>query len=130
MEFLLSREKSSMVSTWTEMIGFIESENGEWVLGNCGHEILGNIYELLSVEQLNADDGFQIPEEINGVKVIGITGGEYLESEDVVFHDETVTFNRDNFQKALDYFEMYDWNTHPKYEIALQKLKVAIFSGV
>ena len=129
MEILLSREKSSMVSTWTEMIGFIESDNGYWVLGNCSHEILGSIYDLLTEEQLYADDGIQIPEEVNGVKVYGIEDGEYLQSEDVFFYNETVSFNRDTFQEAVNYFEMYDWNTHPEYEVALQKLKVAVFSG-
>jgi len=129
MEILLSREKSSIVSTWTEMIGFIESDNGYLVLGNCGHEILGSIYDLLTNEQLYADDGIQIPEEINGVKVHGIADGEYLESEDMVFDNETVTFNRDTFQEAVDYFEMYDWNTHPEYELVLQKLKAVVFSG-
>ena len=118
-----------MVSTWTEMIGFIESENSYWILGNCGHEILGSIYDLLTKEQLYADDGVQIPEEINGVKVHGIADGEYLESVNMVFDDETVTFNRDKFQEAVDYFEMYDWNTHPEYELALQKLKADVFSN-
>ena len=80
MEILLSREKSSMASTWTEMVGFFQDENGDWVLGNCGYEILGSVYDLLTEEQLYAEDGFQIPEEINGVKVHGIADGEYLES--------------------------------------------------
>jgi hypothetical protein len=128
MEILLSREQSSMASTWTEMIGFFEEKSGDWVLGNCGHEIIGSIYDLLTEEQLYTDDGFKIPEEINGVKVHGIEDGEYLESEDIIFYDDTVRFNRETFQKAVDYFKMYDWNTHPEYEIALNKLRSEVFS--
>jgi hypothetical protein len=48
MEILLSREKSSMASTWTEMVGFFQDENGDWVLGNCGYEILGSVYDVSS----------------------------------------------------------------------------------
>ena len=128
MEILLSREQSSMASTWTERIGFFQEKSGDWVLGNCGYEILGSIYDLLTEEQLNAEDGFQIPEEINGVKVHGIEDGEYLESEEIIFYDDTVTFSKESFQKALDYFEIHDWNTHPEYEIAIQKLRSEIFS--
>ena len=128
MEILLSREKSSMVSTWTEMIGFLKVYSGDWVMGNCGHEILGSIYDLLTEEQLYAEDGFQVPEEVNGVKVHGIEDGEYLESEEIIFYDDSVTFNEASFQKAVDYFEMHDWNNHPEYEIALQKLRSEIFS--
>ena len=124
----MTREKSSMVSTWTEMIGFLQDETGNWLLGNCGHEVLGSIYDLLTEEQLYAEDGFQIPEEINGVKVHGIEDGEYLESEEIIFYDDTATFNQESFQKAIDYFEMYDWNTHPEYELALQKLRSEVFS--
>ena len=127
MEILLSREKSSMVSTWTEMVGFFQSKDGDWVLGNCGYEIIGSIYDLLSEEQLYADDGFQIPEEVNGIKVHGLADGEYLESEEIIFPDDTVTFNKESYQKAVDYLEMYDWNIHPEYELALQKLKSKIF---
>lgn len=122
MEILLSREKSSMVSTWTEMVGFFQESSGEWVLGNCGHEIIGSIYDLLTEEQLHAEDGIQIPEEINGVKIYGIEDGEYLESEDIVFYDEVVTFNKKTIQKAIDYLEIYDWATHPEYETALLKI--------
>ena len=128
MEILLSREQSSMASTWTEMIGFFQEKSDDWVLGNCGHEIIGSIYDLLTEEQLHADDGFQIPEEINGVKVHGIEDGEYLESEEIIFYDDTVRFNRETFQKSIDYFEMYDWNKHPEYEIALNKLRSSVFS--
>jgi hypothetical protein len=127
MEILLSREKSSMVSTWTEMIGFLKVDSGDWVMGNCGHEILGSIYDLLTEEQLYSEDGFQIPEEVNGVKVHGIEDGEYLESEEIIFCDDTVTFNQESFRKALDYFEMYDWNIHPEYELALRKLRSDVF---
>ena len=128
MEIILSREKSSMASIWTEMIGFFKEKSGDWVLGNCRHEIMGSIYDLLTEEQLYADDGLQIPEEINGVKVHGIEDGEYLESEDIIFYDDTVRFNRETFQKAVDYFQMYDWNTHPEYQLALNKLKSVVFS--
>jgi len=130
MEILLSREKSSMVSTWTEMIGFLKLDSGDWIIGNCGHEIIGSIYDLLTEEQLNAEDGFQIPEEVNGIRVHGIEDGEYLESEEIIFYDDTATFNRESFQRAVDYFEMYDWNTHPEYGIALQKLRSKVFDRV
>ena len=126
MEILLSREKSSMVSTWTEMIGFFRLDSGDWIIGNCGHEIIGSIYDLLTEEQLNAEDGIQIPEEINGIKVHGMEDGEYLESEEIIFYDDTATFDQDSFQKAVDYFEMHDWNVHPGYEIALQTLRTRV----
>jgi hypothetical protein len=129
MEILLEREKSSMASTWTEMIGFFKEKNGDWVLGNCGHEIIGSIYDLLTEEQLYADDGFQIPEVINGVKVHGIEDGEYLQSEEVIFYDDTVRFNQETFQKAIDYLKMYDWNTHPEYDVAVSKLKLKIIES-
>ena len=129
MDVLLTREKSSMVSTWTEMIGFFQEKNGDWVLGNCRYEILGSKYDLLTEEQLYADDGFQIPEKINGVKVHGIADGEYLESEEIIFFEETVTFGRETFQKAVDYFDSYEWNSHPDYELALEKLRAEVFSA-
>lgn len=124
----MSREKSSMVSTWTEMIGFFQDEAGNWLLGNCGREVLGSIYDLLTEKQLYADDGIQIPEEINGIKVYGIEDGEYLVSEDIVFYDEIARFNRDTFQKAIDYLDTYDWNTHPEYELAISKIKSKVLA--
>jgi len=126
MEILLSRERSSMVSTWTEMVGFFQESSGEWVLGNCGHESIGSIYDLLTKEQLYAEDGIQIPDEINGVKVYGIEDGEYLQSEDIVFDDEVTTFNQKTIQKAIDYLESYDWSSHPEYETALLKIKTKV----
>jgi hypothetical protein len=128
MKILLSREKSSMVSTWTEMIGFFQEKSGDWILGNCGYEILGSIHDLLTEKQIYSDEGFQVPDEVNGVKIHGISDGEYLESEEIIFSNETVIFNKANFQKAVDYFEMYDWNTHSEYEIALKKIRSEVFS--
>ena len=128
MQILLKRERSSIVSTWTEMLGAIETAHGCWVIGNCGHEIIGSIYDLVPNENLYDEDGyFKIPQEINGVAVFGLADGEYLESEEFVFDDCPITFTKENISDVIEYCEQYEWNKHPDFNKALDKIKAMVF---
>ncbi|MEI8129748.1 MAG: hypothetical protein WCG95_09065 [bacterium] len=128
MEILLSRKVSSIVSTWTEMLGFFQKENGNWLIGNCGHEIIGSLYDLIPRNELyDENDQIKIPEEINGVKVVGIADDEYLESENFVFDDYPVSFTKESFSKAIDYCEEYGWHKHPEFRQAEEKIKNIVF---
>ena len=85
---LLSREESSMVSTWTNHLGLSKISEKIWRIGTYGYNWLGSIYDLVPEAQLYDDAGeLIIPNEVNGQKIIGIADGEYLETDELVSSD-------------------------------------------
>lgn len=110
------------------MLGGFEKAPGCWMIGNCGHEIIGRIFDLVPPESLYDEDGFmKIPTEIKGVPVFGLADGEWLESEEFVFDDCPITFTKENIGDFLEYCEEYEWDKHPDFNQALDKIKAMVF---
>jgi hypothetical protein len=74
---LLSREQSTMVSSWTEHLGFSKVAEKTWRIGTYGYNWLGSIYDLIPEEQFYDDAGdLLIPDEWEGCKIRGLADCE------------------------------------------------------
>ena len=124
MEILLTREQSSMASTWTEKLGTFKTPEGDWIIGNIANKILGSIYDLVEEDKLYDENGeLKIPEFIDSQKIAGLEDGEYLTLDEYEFIDYPVRFTKDNFEPAIHYCEEYNWDNHKNYEQAIDTLK-------
>jgi hypothetical protein len=78
---LMSREQSTMVSCWTELLGPADEGDGTWTIAVYGYEWLGSIYGLIPEgERYEEDGGFKVPVEYEGHRIRGLADGEYLET--------------------------------------------------
>lgn len=71
---LAEREQSSIVSTWTEFLTLSSGQSKKYLIASAGYEALAEIHEFFNEDK---DDYDEIPEEINGQKVVQIEG-EYI----------------------------------------------------
>ena len=71
---LAEREQSSIVSTWTEFLTLSSGQSKKYLIASAGYEALAEIHEFFNEDK---DDYDEIPEEINGQKVVRIEG-EYI----------------------------------------------------
>jgi len=109
-EFLLSKEESSMVSSWTNHLGLSKISEKTWRIGTYGYNWLGSIYELVPEDQLYDDSGEMIiPNEWNGHKILGLADGEYLETDELVSWDY-VDFNPSEIETARSFCKGSGWS--------------------
>lgn len=109
-ELLLSREQSSMASSWDEHLGYCQVSEKKWRIGTYGYEWIGSIYELVPEEELYDDDGeLVVPEEYQGRKIIGLADGEYLQTEDLVSEDY-IDFTPSQIRRARTYCLEQGWD--------------------
>jgi hypothetical protein len=71
---LAEREKFSIVSSWTEYLTLSSGQSKKYLLAPAGYEALAETHEFFNEDK---DDYDEIPEEINGQKVVRIEG-EYI----------------------------------------------------
>ena len=120
---LMSREQSTMASTWSEMLGIEQLENGKWRIGIYCHNWLGSISDLIPEDQLYDEDGeLRVPTEWNGKKILGLADGEYLETEEIVSRDNGVEFDVSSLQLALAYCRERKWDKVTAFERAWNEL--------
>ena len=109
-ELLLSREQSTMASSWDEHLGYCQVSEKKWRIGTYGYEWIGSIYELVPEEELYDDDGeLVVPEEYQGRKIIGLADGEYLQAEDLVSEDY-IDFTPLQIRRARAYCLEQGWD--------------------
>jgi hypothetical protein len=101
---LMSREQSSMVSTWSEMLCLNKVSSSKWSIGIYSYEILGSIYELIPEEKRLYDEDGRIiaPDEVDGKAVFGLEDGEYVQTDELVLREEGVEFDASSLQIARD----------------------------
>lgn len=127
-KILLSRENSSMASTWTELL-CVEREQDEWKIGEYAYQWAGSIYDLIPEDKrYDEDDELVIPEFWEGVRVRGVADGEYIETEEIVVRGELFSFSKDQIEDAIAFVKAYGWDRLPDFEQAMGKL-VTIVSG-
>jgi len=109
---LMSRECSSMASSWTEFLCFERLSPGRFSIQLCGHEILGFAHDLIPADELYDEDGeMVIPTELNG-QAVSLVDGEFLAS-DVFVEDpacDPVEFGSDELERALAFCREQDWS--------------------
>ena len=107
---LLSREESSMVSTWTNHLGLSKISEKTWRIGTYGYNWLGSIYDLVPEDQLYDEAGeLVIPDEWEGHKVLGLADGEYLETDELVSSDY-VDFTQSQIKIARAFCSESGWS--------------------
>ena len=124
---LMSREQSSMVSTWNEMLGATKLSNGKWRIDTYGHEILGSIYELIPEAELyDENDELKIPKVWKGQKIFGLADGEYLETYNLFCNEDGVAFDSADLKVALDWCKHERWDRHPDFPKAWKELSAMV----
>jgi hypothetical protein len=119
---LLSREESSMVSCWTNHLGFSQISEDLWRIGTYGYNWLGSIYDLVPDDQLYDEAGeLIVPEQWDGHKIIGLADGEYLETDELVSSDY-VDFSAANIDTARAFCVERGWSDVAEFDRAFLRV--------
>lgn len=119
---LLSREESSMVSCWTNHLGFSKISEDLWRIGTYGYNWLGSIYDLVPEDQLYDEAGdLIVPEQWEGHKIIGLADGEYLETDELVSSDY-VDFSPAEIETARDFCDERGWSDVEEFDRAFMRI--------
>jgi hypothetical protein len=123
---LLSREKSSIASTWTEHL-CVTKIHTHWKIGEYSYEWVGSVHDLIPHEQLYSPDGdLIVPEYWNGVRVIRIADGEYLEIDELFDRGVSAEFSSESISEAIHFAEAYSWSDLPDFDQAMDKLRTIV----
>jgi hypothetical protein len=121
-KILMSREGSSMASTWTEHL-CVSCLNGKWLIGEYGYNWAASIDDIPEEERYTEDGELKIPEEWDGHKVLGIADGEYIETDELVERGNDIEFTENELKKAMDFAVNYGWNDYPNFDKAMKQLE-------
>lgn len=125
-QLLLSREQSSMVSTWDEQLGLVQESDKRWRIGTFGYQWLGSIHELVPESQRYTEDGeLVVPETWDGKKIIGLADGEYLQTDELVTSDD-LEFTAATLKTAREFCKSRGWTDHPKFELAWLHIETSV----
>ena len=119
---LMSREGSSMASTWTEHL-CVSCIEGKWLIGEYGYNWAASIDDIPEEERYTEDGELKIPEEWDGHKVLGIADGEYIETEELVERGNDIEFTEIDLNKAIEFAVNYGWNDYPNFDKAMKQLE-------
>ena len=119
---LMSRDGSSMASTWTEHL-CVSCLDGKWLIGEYGYNWAASIDDIPEEERYTEDGELKIPEEWDGHKVLGIADGEYIETGELVERGNDIEFTENELQKAIDFAVNYGWNDYPNFDKAMKQLE-------
>ena len=81
---LAEREKFSIVSSWTEYLTLSSGQSKKYLIAPAGYEALAQTHEFFNDDK---DDYDEIPEEINGQKVVRIEG-EYIAGGPLIINSD------------------------------------------
>ncbi len=125
-KILLSREQSSMVSTWDEQLGLVQDPEKIWRIGTFGYRWLGSIYELVPESKRYTEDGeLVVPQTWDGKKIIGLADGEYLQTDELVTSDD-LEFTAITLKAAREFCKSRGWTDHPKFELAWLHIETSV----
>lgn len=119
---LMSREGSSMASTWTEHL-CVSCLDGKWLIGEYGYNWVASIDDIPEEERYTEDGELKIPDEWDGHKVLGIADGEYIETDELVERGNDIEFTENELKKAIDFAVNYGWNDYPNFDKAMKQLE-------
>ena len=119
---LLTREQSSMVSTWTDHL-CVSVDSGRFTIGIYMYEILGSIYELVPEDELYDEQGNMVfPAEINGQEVIGLADGEFVQIENLLESGPSLQFSSDQVEDAKAFADDHGWSSYSGFDVAMKQL--------
>lgn len=125
-KLLLSREQSSIASSWDEHLGLVQNSEKLWRIGTFGYQWLGSIYELVPESQRYTENGeLLVPESWDGEKVIGLADGEYLQTDELVTSDD-LEFTATTLKTAREFCKSRDWTDHPMFELAWLHIETSV----
>ena len=125
---LMSREGSSMASTWTEHL-CVSCIKGKWLIGEYGYNWAASIDDIPEEERYTEDGELKIPEEWDGHKVLGIADGEYIETDELVERGNDIEFRENELNKAIDFAVNYGWNDYPNFDKAMKQLEKIVVNS-
>ena len=119
---LMSREGSSMASTWTEHL-CVSCSDGKWLIGEYGYNWAASIDDIPEEERYTDDGELKIPEFWDGHKVLGIADGEYIETDELVERGNDVEFYAGDLDKAVKFAVDFGWNHYANFNDAMKRLQ-------
>jgi hypothetical protein len=125
---LMTRENSSMASTWTEHL-CVSCADGKWLIGEYGYNWAASISDIPEEERYTEDGQLKIPEEWDGHKVLGIADGEYIETDELVERGNDLTFQKNELEQAIEFAVNFRWNDYPKFDKAMKQLEKIIIDS-
>jgi hypothetical protein len=128
-QILISREGSSMSSSWTEHL-CISRVGNKWTLGEYGYNWAASIDEIPEEERYTEEGDINVPDEWDGHKVLGIADGEYIETDELVGNGNEVDFESSAIKVAITFAIEFNWDVHPKFDEAMKKLQIIVDDDV
>jgi len=119
---LMSREGSSMASTWTEHL-CVSCIKGKWLIGEYCYNWAASIDDIPEEERYTEDGELKIPEIWDGHKVLGIADGEYIETDELVERGNDVEFYATELEKAIKFAVDFGWNDYTNFDVAMKQLQ-------
>ena len=120
---LMSREQSTMLLNWDEMLCLTKRATGKWYVGIYGYKSLGNIYDLIPEDQQVYDEDGRIvpPKELNGRPVFDVKD-EFVLTDELVERKEGVVFDVATLEIARDYIREHGWDKYDEFRTAWDRL--------
>lgn len=122
---LMSREGSSMASTWTEHL-CVSRIGDRWFIGEYGYNWAASIYDLPEEDRYTENGELKVPEMWDGHKVIGIADGEYIETEELVDRGNYIEFRSADIQIAINFGIEFGWSQYQEFSVAMTKLEAIV----
>lgn len=126
---LAEREQSSMASCWNESLLLKQNEHGQFYLAVCGHEVLGNIYELPEDEIYDEDENLITPTHYKGQPVLDLEDGEWLVGAELVEKETSRPFDASSLAVAAEFLSEQGWDDHPEASRILDDVRTALSQG-
>lgn len=124
MKILLTRENASIESTWTEHLCLEQRPGRRLRVGTYSREWLGSIHEIVPESQrFDSAGALVVPRTVYGRRVVGLTDGEYLESENLVETDAFAECEVNDLRPAQRMCAGSGWNRHRLYVEAWQEVR-------
>jgi hypothetical protein len=125
-DVFLSRDESTMVSSWREYLGLSRVTASTWRIGTFLPEWLGTIHDLVPEEERYTEDGdLIVPETWNGKKITRLADGEYLETDQLVASDD-LQFQSTELDKAHEFCVSHGWSEHADFEEAWKRIEATV----
>ena len=122
---LMTREGSSMVSTWEEHLCLCRIGD-RWYLGEYNYNWAVSVYDLPENKVERENDELYVPEEFEGHKVLGIADGEYIETDELLSRGNGVEFDSRSIEKAIEFVNDSEWGQYHGFREAMDKLKLMV----
>ncbi len=127
-QILLSRTRSSPVSTWQEFLTVERLPDGVWQVATCAHNWL-SLEAIPEEHRYDENDEPIVPETVDGHRVLGIVDGEFLETDELVVRGATAHFLPGEWNTPAQYCLDALWTDEADFGKAWLLLKQLVKQG-